>query len=660
MNGVCTVCEYEPCLKETVEVSTNPLKLSFANTAQRTELSTSKQVWKQNGITLVNEKASSTNAVADYSNPARFYAGSNLTVTFEGMTKIVFNCNSTSYANSLKTSIGTVSNGTVSVSSKAVTVTFNTPVNEFVIQKFTAQVRIDSIDVYYQKTTTETVHTVKQLPAVDATCTTAGLTAGSLCEICGMVLVEQTVVEALGHTEGEPVSENENGDCFSGVTYDLVVYCVDCGIELSRETLTAEGAHTPKEAVLENETKADCENDGVYDSVVYCQVCEAELSRDTVVVEAFGHSYQSVVTEPTCTTAGYTTYTCSVCSDSYVEGEIEAFGHADEDEDYLCDNGCKTILEPDPDVALTIEQANKLGKAHETGKYSTNVYYITGIIDEVYNTQYGNMYIVDEDGNKFSIYGLYSADGKTGYSSMSYKPVKGDEITIFGNVGNYNGTAQIKDAKLDEVVAHEHDYSIVQTPPTCLAEGYNTRTCSICNVSYMEVYSDALGHTTENGTCERCGEEISGAPIVGQLAEFTFGDNGAASHADGSDMGSSKSFTAGSYTLSLTGASKVYNGARDAKGNSCLKLGASSAIGSFQFTVPDNVTEVVIYVAKYKSNTTKINVNGSAYTLTKNSNDGAYDVITIDTTTNKTVTFTTVSGGVRCMINTIVFNGYAK
>ena len=39
------------------------------------------------------------------------------------------------------------------------------------------------------------------------------------------------------------------------------------------------------------------------------------------------HSYESVVTEPTCTEDGYTTYTCALCGDSYVGDEVKALGH---------------------------------------------------------------------------------------------------------------------------------------------------------------------------------------------------------------------------------------------------------------------------------------------------------------------------------------------
>ncbi|MBQ3215621.1 MAG: hypothetical protein IJB11_05850, partial [Oscillospiraceae bacterium] len=41
-----------------------------------------------------------------------------------------------------------------------------------------------------------------------------------------------------------------------------------------------------------------------------------------------GHSYTAVVTAPTCTEDGYTTYTCAICGDSYVADEVAALGHS--------------------------------------------------------------------------------------------------------------------------------------------------------------------------------------------------------------------------------------------------------------------------------------------------------------------------------------------
>lgn len=39
------------------------------------------------------------------------------------------------------------------------------------------------------------------------------------------------------------------------------------------------------------------------------------------------HSYEKVVTEPTCTEQGFTTYTCKECGKSYVDDYTDALGH---------------------------------------------------------------------------------------------------------------------------------------------------------------------------------------------------------------------------------------------------------------------------------------------------------------------------------------------
>ena len=39
------------------------------------------------------------------------------------------------------------------------------------------------------------------------------------------------------------------------------------------------------------------------------------------------HHYETVITEPTCTAGGYTTFTCPFCGDSYVDDYVEALGH---------------------------------------------------------------------------------------------------------------------------------------------------------------------------------------------------------------------------------------------------------------------------------------------------------------------------------------------
>lgn len=122
--------------------------ISFADVANRTAFTTEQQVWVQNDITVTNDKAASTSNVADYSNPARFYKSSSLTVEYTGMTAIVFTCNSASYATALQGSIAESADYTVTVNGATVTVTFTAAVNSFNVAALGGQVRMNSIDVY--------------------------------------------------------------------------------------------------------------------------------------------------------------------------------------------------------------------------------------------------------------------------------------------------------------------------------------------------------------------------------------------------------------------------------------------------------------------------------------------------------------------------------
>lgn len=122
--------------------------LTFDDTAKRTTFTTSQQIWEENGITFTNDKSASNTNIANYSKPVRLYQNSKITVEAPGeITVIVFDCNSTSYASELKNSIGATAE--VEVSSDKVTVTLNGTSAEFVIEKLTAQVRMDAVTVTY-------------------------------------------------------------------------------------------------------------------------------------------------------------------------------------------------------------------------------------------------------------------------------------------------------------------------------------------------------------------------------------------------------------------------------------------------------------------------------------------------------------------------------
>ena len=119
-------------------------------------MTTSKQVWENDGVTFVNNKAASTNNVADYSNPVRLYANSEIVVSCSfAFNKIQFSASSSSYATALKNSIKSDSNYSVSASGSTVTVSFSVPAESFTVKKLSAQVRLSNIKVTEVEVVTE-------------------------------------------------------------------------------------------------------------------------------------------------------------------------------------------------------------------------------------------------------------------------------------------------------------------------------------------------------------------------------------------------------------------------------------------------------------------------------------------------------------------------
>ena len=187
------------------------------------------------------------------------------------------------------------------------------------------------------------------------------------CSICGYSYKDATTKHE--HVAGSPVKENEVvPTCTANGSYDLVKYCIDDNIEISREhvvvpalghdlvhhdgqqaTCTEAGwaaydtcsrcdyttyqvinatGHQNIAEKKENETNPSCTTDGSYDLVKYCTDDNAEISREHVIVPALGHDLvHHDKQDPTCTEAGWAAYdTCSRC-DYTTYQVIEATGH---------------------------------------------------------------------------------------------------------------------------------------------------------------------------------------------------------------------------------------------------------------------------------------------------------------------------------------------
>ena len=84
-----------------------------------------------------------------------------------------------------------------------------------------------------------------------------------------------------------------------------------------------------------------------------------------------------------------------------------------------------------PVKTITIAEAIEICKANS--EPTVERYLIRATIVKVSNPSYGEMTVADETGELY-VYGSYNADGTVGYANMTDRPVKGDEVAVYGDV----------------------------------------------------------------------------------------------------------------------------------------------------------------------------------------------------------------------------------
>ena len=206
----CSVCGAE-------KVADTKASISFAGTSNRTQFTSSLQIWAQNGITVTNEKASSQSDVADYSNPARFYKGSSVTIEYPGITRIEINCKGLAdkYVSGW---LNAPSGSTATNNGGVITVTFASAVDSVTYTSLSAQCRAYDITVYGAGAeTAECPHAnVTVEGAIAPTCAKEGHTGKTVCLDCDEILSEGQVISVKAHSF-------RDADC------DTPKTCADCG-----------------------------------------------------------------------------------------------------------------------------------------------------------------------------------------------------------------------------------------------------------------------------------------------------------------------------------------------------------------------------------------------------------------------------------------------
>ena len=161
----------------------------------------------------------------------------------------------------------------------------------------------------------------------------------------------------------------------------------------------------------------------------------------------------AVTTQPTCTAAGTMTFTCTACGATKSES-INALGH-----DYHT-----TVIAP---------------TCTEQGYTSHNC----SRCNDSYNDTY-----TDALGHLFDSW------------------IQSKAPTCTENGVERRDCTRCDFSESRDINALGHDYQGSVTSPTCVDRGYTTYSCSRCGGSYVDSYTDAVGHNIVNGACTVCGQ----------------------------------------------------------------------------------------------------------------------------------------------------------
>ena len=231
-------------------------------------------------------------------------------------------------------------------------------------------------------------HTLVQKDAKAPTCTEIGWDAYEYCTACNYTTYVE--IPENGHTPLDAVRENEVAPkCDVAGSYDLVVYCDDCGAELDRDTVAVDAL---KHSFTKYETteEAKCGVEGK--EVAYCDNGCGET--DEKAIEALKHDI--VIDEAVAPKCGETGLTqgehCTRCDYKVEQEAVPALTHKDADGDYKCDNGCGHEFEkpapeePTPDTPDEPEDETcaDCGKVH-TNFFSEIICFFTRIINFIKN-----------------------------------------------------------------------------------------------------------------------------------------------------------------------------------------------------------------------------------------------------------------------------------
>ena len=253
-------------------------------------------------------------------------------------------------------------------------------------------------------------------------------------------------------------------------------------------------SHTYGSAVITKQPT--CTSEGTKTKT--CTQCGATV---TETIAKLSHSYTATVVAPTCTTNGYTLHKCSVCGTSYKDSTTKATGHSYGNSVVTKQPTCtsegtktKTCTKCNATVTETIAKLSH--------SYTATVVAPTCTADG---------YTL----HKCSVCGTSYKDNTTKATGHSY----GNSVVTKQPTCTSEGTAIKTCTKCNATVTESiaktsHKYADTVVAPTCTADGYTLHKCSVCGTSYKDSTTKATGHSygnsvvTKQPTCTSEGTAI--------------------------------------------------------------------------------------------------------------------------------------------------------
>ena len=253
-------------------------------------------------------------------------------------------------------------------------------------------------------------------------------------------------------------------------------------------------SHTYGSAVITKQPT--CTSEGTKTKT--CTQCGATV---TETIAKLSHSYTTTVVAPTCTTNGYTLHKCSVCGTSYKDNTTKATGHSYGNSVVTKQPTCtsegtktKTCTQCGATVTETIAKLSH--------SYTTTV---------VAPTCTTNGYTL----HKCSVCGTSYKDNTTKATGHSYGNSVVTKQPTCTSEGTKTKTCTKCNATVTETIAKtSHKYADTVVAPTCTTNGYTLHKCSVCGTSYKDNTTKATGHSygnsvvTKQPTCTAEGTAI--------------------------------------------------------------------------------------------------------------------------------------------------------